>query len=182
VLAPDNVRISRCVLDIFEISAAGARAHELVAQAREGGLELPAIGRVATGAERLILCVRPGRWLILAPPGTASADLGIGLGAVVDLSAGYEALLLQGTHNVEVLARGCRLDLDPLVFPPGHAAATIMAQVPAILAALPTGMLLLTPASTARHFTEWLSAAARAFGLMPQSVVSVADLCRSRIQ
>jgi sarcosine oxidase subunit gamma len=185
------VRIDHCALDILEISAARGRARELAAYARERGLELPPTGRaavcnVAAGAERLILCVRPNRWLILAPPGAAAIDAwrqaGTALAAAVDLSSGYEALMVRGTRTSEVLARGCRLDLHPQVFPPEHAAATIVAQVPVILASLPAGMLLLTPTSTARHFTEWLSAAARAFGLMPQSAISLADLCRSRTQ
>jgi hypothetical protein len=36
--------------------------------------------------------------------------------------------------------------------------------VPVVLAALPRGMLLLTPSSTAQHFAEWLETAARPFG------------------
>ena len=38
-----------------------------------------------------------------------------------------------------------------------------MAQVAVTLAVLPAGVLLLTPSSTARHFQEWLAAAARSF-------------------
>ena len=188
--APEGVRISECALAILEICAARGRVDELAAYARSCGMELPGIGRVVNGAGRLILCVRPGRWLILTPPASASPDeaiagwrpAGAALGAAVDLSAGCDAFLLQGTRTVDVLARGCRLDLDPQLFLQGHAAATIMAQVPVTLASLPAGMLLLTPASTSRHFAEWLSNAAQAYGLMPQSTISVADLCRSRMQ
>jgi hypothetical protein len=38
------------------------------------------------------------------------------------------------------------------------------------------GMLILTPASTARHFREWLEGAARPFGLAPGAEVSVTAL------
>jgi sirohydrochlorin ferrochelatase len=38
-----------------------------------------------------------------------------------------------------------------------------------ILVALGSGLLLLTPASTARHFHEWLLAAARPLGFEPPS-------------
>ena len=190
MFAPEGVRIGQCALDILELCAARGRVDEFAAFARDRGMELPGTGRVVIGTERLILCVRPGRWLILTPPTikisgdviTGWRPAGAALGAAVDLSAGYEVLLLKGRRSVEVLARGCRLDLDPQVFPQGRAAATIMAQVPAMLASLPAGMLLLTPATTARHFTEWLGAAAQAFGLMPQSAISMADLCRSRMQ
>ena len=188
--APEGVRISPCALDILEICGARGHTDELAAHAREGGMGLPGTGRVTIGAERLILCLRPERWLILTPPASNDRDeaiagwqqAGAALGAAVNLSAGFEALLLQGTRSVEVLARGCRLDLDPQLFPQGHAAATIMAQVQVSLASLPAGLLLLTPASTARHFSAWLSNAAQAYGLMPQSTISMADLCRSRMQ
>jgi sarcosine oxidase gamma subunit len=79
-----------------------------------------------------------------------------------------------------MLARGCRLDLEPTLFPPGRAAATIIAQVPVTLAALASGMLLLTPATTGRHLRHWLAATARPFGLMPVTSVSVATLTGDR--
>jgi len=44
--------------------------------------------------------------------------------------------------------------------------------VPVILVALAAGVLLLTPASTARHLREWLVATARPFGLIASSEVS----------
>jgi len=58
----------------------------------------------------------------------------------------------------------------------GAVAATIMAQVSVIFAALPSGLLLLTPSTTARHFREWLASTAKPFGFMPQSDFTVAAL------
>jgi sarcosine oxidase subunit gamma len=81
----------------------------------------------------------------------------------VDLSSGLAAMWLEGPACREALARGCRLDLHPSAFPSGHAAATIMAQVAVILVALSSGVLLLTPATTSRHFSEWLAHAAAPF-------------------
>ena len=52
-----------------------------------------------------------------------------------------------------------------------------MAQVSVTLAALPAGVLLLTPASTARHFREWLTAAAAPFALAPYTEMSFPELC-----
>ena len=181
------VRIDECTMGVVEIIARPGRAGELVEIARGRGIELPAFGRLAYSSERLALCVRPDRWLLLAPPAPAAAgpdrvdwwESAAHAGAVVDQSSAWATLLLAGTRSREVLARSCRFDLDPLLFPVGQAAATIMAQVPVILAAVPSGLLLLTSASTARHFREWLAAAAKPFGLMPQSLISVADLCRS---
>ena len=181
------VRVDECTMSVVEIIARRGRAGELVEIARGRGIELPAFGRVAYGLDHLALCVRPDRWLLLAPPAPAAAspyrvdgwESAAHAGAMVDQSSAFASLLLAGPRSREVLARSCRLDLDPLLFPVGHAAATIMAQVPVILAAVPSGLLLLTSASTARHFREWLAAATKPFGLMPQSLISMADLCRS---
>jgi len=85
-------------------------------------------------------------------------------------------LEFSGPQAREVLVRSCRIDLDPQAFPLGAACATIMAQVPVILVALASGLLLLTPATTARHVREWLLAAATPFGLMPSSETSLNDL------
>jgi sarcosine oxidase, subunit gamma len=131
-------------------------------------------------ADHLALCVRPDRWLILSPPASAGASAGVwqaacaGLGIALDLSSGLTALQLAGPAAREVLVRGCRLDLDPDAFPVGAAAATIMVQVSVILVALPSGLLLLTPASTARHVREWLVSTAKPFVLMPSPEVALA--------
>ena len=153
----------------------------------DSALALPPLGRVSAAAAGLSLAVRPERWLlVLAPaaPGMNAARwqerLGAS-GAVVELSAGLVAFLLAGASAREVLKRGCRLDLAPEVFPAGCAAATHMAQVAVTLAALPCGLLLVTPASTARHLREWLGNAGRPFGLVAAGDVSVAGLVGERV-
>lgn len=126
--------------------------------------------------------MRPGRWLLLLPPDSPGANAAswqrpcAGVAAALDLSSGLVALHLAGTRLREVLSRGCRLDLDPRVFPPGRAAATIMAQVSVILALLPAGLVLLTPTSTARHVREWLASAGRPFGVVSAADVTVTAL------
>jgi sarcosine oxidase subunit gamma len=128
------------------------------------------------------LSVRPQRWLLLGAPAAPGANAALwqgvcaGVGAAIDLSSALTALYLAGPAARELLARSCRLDLDPDAFPPGSAAATIMIQVSTILAALPSGLLLLTPATTARHVREWLLATAKPFGVMPSSEMTLSDL------
>lgn len=179
--APDPA-LAAAPADILEVAAFGGAAAELVRRGGEAGWALPPFGRVSACAAGLALAVRPERWLIvLAPraPGT-SATLWQGLlgtsGAVVELSAGLAAFFLAGAPAREILKRGCRLDLDPGVFAHGCAAATQMAQVAVTLAALPGGLLLLTPASTARHLREWLMQAGQPFGITAVSDVTVAAL------
>jgi len=96
-----------------------------------------------------------------------------GVGVAIDLSSALSAFHLTGAAAHEVVARNCRVDLDadlqaarrlralesPEEFQIGTAIATIMAQVSVVLTRLDSGILLLTPATTARHFSEWLAAA-----------------------
>ena len=177
-----GVELAACAVEIVELAAFRARASELSGISRGLGLELAAPGRAAAGSGRLSVCVRPGRWLLLLPPDSPGAQAALwqracaGVAAALDHSSGLVALHLAGAELREVLSRGCRLDLDPEVFPPGRAAATLMAQVGVILARLPAGFVLLTPASTARHVREWLTATGRPFGLTAGPDVTVAEL------
>jgi heterotetrameric sarcosine oxidase gamma subunit len=181
VSAPD-LALAALPADILEVAAFGGAAPELVRRAAEDCWALPPLGRVSAAPAGLALAVRPERWLIVLTPqaGGRSAARWQGLlgtrGAVVELSAGLAAFFLAGAPAREVLKRGCRLDLDPGVFAQGSAAATQMAQVAVTLAALPGGLLLLTPASTARHLREWLMQVGRAFGIAAVSDVTVAAL------
>jgi len=168
--------------DIIELSALRERTQVLKALAARRGLALPAVGWMVAARDTLLLCVRPERWLLLTTRAAPGSALSLwrapcsGCAAVVELSSALSAFHLAGPAVSEVLARGCRLDLYPEVFVPGSAAATSMAQVSVILARLPGGWLLLTPSSTARHLREWLTAAARPFGLVERGDVNVAAL------
>ena len=172
--------------DIIELAALRERTQVLKALAARRGLALPSAGAIIAARGTLLLCVRPERWLVLAAPSAPSAALadwraaGAGCAAVIELSCALTALHLAGPAVPEVLARGCRLDLNPQVFPAGSAAATYMAQVPVTLAALPGGWLLLTPSSTAQHFSEWLGISARAFGFVSSPSVTLASLSGER--
>jgi heterotetrameric sarcosine oxidase gamma subunit len=185
---PASVRLASCAADVVEIAALHGRARELESIAGGRGLDLPALGRLTLASDQLALCVRPERWLLLGPPAFpgATAALWQGacarVGAAVDLSSGLTALHLSGPQVRELLSRGCRLDLDPEVFPAGSAAATIMAQVAVILAVLPSGLLLLTPATTARHLREWLVSTAKPFGLVLRADVTVGGLSGDEVR
>ena len=165
-----GIRLRRSATDVVEVAAQRGRAADLERIAASRGATLPAFGRALIATQRAVICVRPARWLLLCPPAApgscaaAWADACAGSGAAVDLSSGLVALQLAGPAVREVLARGCRLDLDPSMFPPGRAAATIMAQVSVILVATRVGVLLLTPSTTAQHFAEWLEHTAAPFG------------------
>ncbi len=177
-----ELRLASCAADIVELAALRGRAGELDGIAQAHGWRLPALGRSALGADHLALCVRPQRWLLLGAPASPGANAAhwqaacAGAGAAIDLASALALLHLGGARARELLVRGCRLDLSTDAFPPGSAAATIMVQVSVILVALPSGVLLLTPASTARHMREWLASTAASVGPLPLSEASVAEL------
>lgn len=178
-----GVELGRLTAEVIEIVAFRERAPELEELAAARGVKLAGLGRIDVGSARLTLAVRPGRWLLLGPPAAPGASFLAwqqalaGRGAAVDVSAGLAVLVLGGSEVREMLARGCRLDLHAAAFPDGSAAATIMAQVPVVLAALTSRILLLTPATTARHMSEWLVSAARPFGLANRGETAINELC-----
>jgi heterotetrameric sarcosine oxidase gamma subunit len=181
-----GVSLATCAADIVELAAFRQQAPLLLSRAHERGFTLPPHGRVASVPGGLALTVRPERWLLLLAPANPGASARQGLeicgtaGAAIELSSGLVVLHLAGSAVREVMKRGCRLDLDPEVFAAGAAAATAMAQVSMILAALPSGLVLLTPATTARHLREWLASTARPFGFESGADVTVTVLSGDR--
>jgi sarcosine oxidase, subunit gamma len=177
-----TLRLSDCAADVVELVARRERATLLTDIARRQGCVLPARGRIQRGAATLVVAARPERWLVLSAPAACGERAAMwqsactGCAAVVDLSSALAAWQLSGAAAAQLLARGCRLDLEGGAFPPGSAAATLIAQVSVVLAALDSGFLLLTPASTARHVREWLLASGAPFGLQCGAGVTVAQL------
>jgi heterotetrameric sarcosine oxidase gamma subunit len=177
-----RVRFGACEADIVELAVRRGRSGELAAVATRRGLALPAFGRATVSGGQLAIAVRPERWLLLSPPaalglvGATWQEACAGCAAVIELSSGLAVFYLAGADSAEVLARGCRLDLHPTVFPAGHAAATTIAQVAVIIVGLPAARLLLTPATTARHFAEWLAATGAPFGIAQTGAVPLAAL------
>jgi sarcosine oxidase subunit gamma len=169
-----GARCGRCLADVVEIAARRENAAQVAAIADARGSTLPGVGRSFAAADRIAIGVRPERWLLLGPTSAAGASASAwescmaSHAAVVDLSSAWAALHLTGRSAREVLARGCRVDLDDNVFACGHVASTIVAQVVVIVVALSSGMLLLTPSTTARHFSEWLAQVAAPFGFEAQ--------------
>ena len=181
--AAAGLALARCLADVLELGARRDGAERLREDFAAQGTALPRPGQSQRTANGLVLAVRPQRWLLVLPPaasGRAAAqwqERTARSAFTVELSAGLRAFFVSGAAAREVLARGCRLDLADGRFPPGSAAATIVAQLAVVIAALPRGLLLLTPSSTARHFSEWLHSTARPFGLTEAAEVTVASVC-----
>ena len=163
-----KVHLGSVSADVLELIARPGRTAEPAQAAL--GIPLPVSGAIAVGGDHIVIATRPERWLLLAPsglPGARAAAWHVacaGCAVVVDLSSGLGVFHLSGGAAREMLSRGCRLDLHPAAFPPRRAAATLIAQVPVTLATLAAGVLLLTPATFAAHFAEWLDTTAAPYG------------------
>jgi sarcosine oxidase subunit gamma len=174
--APDaGVQLSDYQSDVVEISAMRGRVRDIESIAAARGLSLPGFGRAVATVRWVTVSVRPERWLVLQAPAAAGARAAqwqtacAGLGTAVDLSSALTVLHLAGPMARELLARSCRVDLHELAVPVGRAVATLMAQTAVVIAAIPSGMLVMTPSTTARHFREWLLGSAKLCGVLPQS-------------
>lgn len=177
-----SVELSDYRADVVEINARRGRGRELESIAAARGLSLPGFGRAVATARWLTASVRPERWLVLQSATAPGARAGqwqsacAGAGTVVDLSSALTVLHLAGPGARALLARSCRVDLHESAQPVGRAAATQMAQTAVVIAAIPSGMLLLTPSTTARHFREWLLASARLCGVRLQAARNVGEM------
>jgi sarcosine oxidase subunit gamma len=135
-------------------------------------LPLPDPGHASSAGDITAVWIAPGAWLVTAPlltPGDLAqrlAAVSSGSASVTDQTFGKTVLRLSGARAPDVLAKGCRIDLHPRVFGPGHAAVTPIAQIGCVLIQVddvPT-FDLIVPSTLAETFCEWLELAAAEFG------------------
>jgi len=124
------------------------------------------------GAERAIW-LGPDEWLLTStahlpevltgPAREAVRPLG---GVVTDVSAQRIGIRLTGRRARDVLAKGCSIDLHPVVFGHGRAAQTSVGLAGVILLAMSDAgeeFLLLVRSSFAGYLADWLLDAAQEF-------------------
>ncbi len=132
-----------------------------VAARRGVALPLPAPGASAALWGGIALGLAPGVAMLVG----GRPDLPPDQAAVVEQTGGFLRMRVAGLAAAEVLARGCRLDLDEAAFTPGSVARALIAQVTVILyRPTATRFELLVPATLARSFVHFLSTAAAPFG------------------
>ena len=152
-----------------------ADAEALAAANQILGLQLPLTPNTTAASQELLATwLGPDEWLLLTEhhqPDSLVTDLQAALTAhfasVVDTSAGQTVIRLSGPSTLDVLARGCALDLHPSVFPPGACAQTLLARAQALLIAVdatPTFDIIVRR-SFAPYVAAWLQDSAHQFGL-----------------
>jgi heterotetrameric sarcosine oxidase gamma subunit len=169
----DPVELREIMHDAVEISLRkGSEAALRKAAKTVLKLDLPAVGQWRQSGALTSLGFGPGIWLIVAKPaapGALASTLAATLrdaAAVVETGHGLVFMRLSGTQSRHVLAKGCRLDLHPRVFKSGHAARTIIAQIPAILWQIDDAPTfgLAVPLTFAHSFVQCLLAASAETG------------------
>lgn len=131
------------------------------------GVSLPGEpNRVAAGDERTAMWLGPDEWLIVAADGE-EREIEHRLRAVVsdkswlsvvDVSHNYTGLALAGPAALDVLAKGCPLDLHRGKFRPGDCAQTVLAGTRVLLHSIERtdSIELWVRNSFARYATQWL--------------------------
>jgi heterotetrameric sarcosine oxidase gamma subunit len=176
----DPVRLRERKIDAVEITARkGAEAALRKAARAKLKLDLPVMGQWRESSVFIALGVGPGIWSIMAKarvPGSLVRSVMAAFGgaaAAVETGHGLAFLELSGAQSRHVLAKGCRLDLHPLVFTPGHAARTVIAQISVTLWQIDDGPTfgLAVPRTFAQSFVHFLLAASAETGceILPAS-------------
>jgi sarcosine oxidase subunit gamma len=139
------------------------------ADSAAGRVELPLEPNTASDGDPEVLWLSPDEWLFVGSSsgergGSLVRRLDEALGAVhhsvVDVSANRAAFDLFGTARVEVLSKGCGLDLHPRTWSTGRCAQTLLAGVPVMLHERGSMTRVLVRPSFVPYLDRWFSAAA----------------------
>jgi sarcosine oxidase subunit gamma len=110
-----------------------------------------------------VLWLGPDEWLMVAPAGTGHellAELDEALAgehrSVVDVSASRSVLDLTGPSALELLSRGCGLDLHPRSWGPADCAQTLLARVAVILQQRDAATRIFVRPSFGDYLVDWL--------------------------
>ncbi|MBL8700646.1 MAG: sarcosine oxidase subunit gamma [Alphaproteobacteria bacterium] len=160
-------------LSLVQILARKGREADVQAAIRNTfGLDLPAPLRAASSGGTTAIWVQPGMWMLSAPGHAEGAMARLvkeatgDAASIVDQSHGKTVLTLSGARARDVMAKGCRLDLHPRAFAPGHSAVTQVAHVGCMLRQIDEvpSYEMLVPSSFAETFFGWLTHSAAEYG------------------
>ena len=130
---------------------------------------------VSRGPDCEVLWLGPDEWLIKSDqPALINECFAIAQGAVTDVSSGRAAWQLAGPRSIDLLAKGCSLDLHPRAFAIGSCAQTALAHAAVLLHRRDVETFdIFCARSYAGHVWQWLHEAALEFGY---AVASPLDL------
>jgi sarcosine oxidase subunit gamma len=129
---------------------------------------LPDVGEMQMAGRSFLLGAGFERWLLIAEERVAARTLGhLDDAFEIALEAGdaWMQFAISGSAALDLLAKGCALDLHPRVFSKDMCATTRFAQVRCVLFRAANSHRLLVGRSYAVSLAEWLVEAAQEFGL-----------------
>jgi len=132
-------------------------------------LDLPLTpNKTSAAAARIAWWLGPDQWLVVAPPAEAAAlfqALDTTARSAVDVSDLRAEFELAGPRAVDVLRKGCGIDLHPRAFGPGDCALTALARVRVGIRQVDgrPAYRVLVERSVAPYLWDWLVDAMREF-------------------
>jgi len=120
------------------------------------------------------LWLGPDEWLVITPTATdadTAQELRFALqgtpSAITDVSHGQTIIRIRGDRALDVLRKGCSLDLHPSVFGPGRCAQTLVAKAAIAIRWVDRSPSfdLIVRRSFAEYLALWLKDSAREYGL-----------------
>ena len=113
-----------------------------------------------------VLWLGPDEWLLAGPaPTPIDEQLPIEHGFLTDVSHGRAGWRIGGPRALDLLAKGCSLDLHPRAFRAGNCAQTALAHIGVLLHRRDTASFdIYCARSYARHLWHWLTGSAAEFG------------------
>ncbi|HZX85324.1 MAG TPA: sarcosine oxidase subunit gamma family protein [Reyranella sp.] len=120
--------------DVAIATLAARKGTALAPQIRQAfGVDLVDGPRAVTAGGTTFIGTAPGRWLATSETDSDLADTLKGslngVAAVTEQSDGYVVIDISGPQAREMWAKNVAIDLDPSVFKPGDAAATVVSYV-----------------------------------------------------
>jgi sarcosine oxidase subunit gamma len=141
---------------------------------RESGIRLPVEPNTFTEAgENTALWLGPNEWLLVTPPQketTLSQTITVAAQnrffSLTDITHGNTTIRVRGPKAIQMLNKGCSLDLVPSLFPATWCAQTLLAKAHIILRPVnePPAFDLIVRRSFAEYLVLWLRDASLEYG------------------
>lgn len=158
--------VHQCIVELAR-PRVGAALDAVVAAFRGEGL--PRVGASASASGLSLLGIGPEIWLLIVLDSAASqfrdTDLAAAFEVAVETGDAWTQFAISGSASLDLLAKGCTLDLHPAVFREDTCAVTRFAQLRCVLQRVSGGYRLFVGRSYATSLAEWLIGAAAEFSL-----------------
>jgi sarcosine oxidase subunit gamma len=135
-----------------------------------GSKRLPDVGEIRVADGLFLLGTGAKRWLLVTSGEDASAEVRAltnvddAFEIALEAGDGWTQFAISGSAALDLLAKGCALDLHPRVFTESVCATTRFAQIRCVLFRAGRSYRLLVGRSYAVSMAEWLVEAAEEFG------------------